>query len=825
MFVRRMIKAADRTAQARIPAFFRRQIVAIGFRRPRRRPRGLLVVRQPNQSNSGQAPESGPIARGARNETGRTLALAIAFGYRRTAPGFGIVLAILLGVILGIAIALAPGTPVNAAPRTARAVPLPKPRPYTAVIAPAVTATLPSTEATPAAPKPAALPKPAAQPTAKPAAPPPTQARPAAPPPAAPAASAADLQLAKKAFEAVRNGRLGNAAESGKAISDPLARKLVEWAILRAEDDDFSFERYRAFIASNPHWPHTTMFRRKAEAALWQQPASDPATVRAFFAHARPLSAKGRLAYARALLALGDRAAALQVARETWRNDAMTADLERQALDLVAPLLTSADHKARMDRRFYAEDDDAGLRAAQRLGGVQVAIAKARQAVINKARNAEGLLDAVPQAARKDAGYVFSRIQWLRRNDKVAEAAQWMLAAPTNASAIIDPDEWWTERRLLARKLLDVSDTRTAYRVAREAVEPEKENAKIEAHFTAGWIALRFLKDPAAASAHFARIVHNDHHPTSLARGHYWLGRSAEAASRHDEARAHYQRGARYVAAYYGQLARARLGMSELALPPAPQPSPAARTHAGRSEIVRAAEILYAIDEGDFVVSMAADLSDRADADTLAMLADLATRRQDARTLLQVGKGALARGLPFEVHAFPTVGLPRYKPAGQQVDPAVAYAISRQESAFNPRAVSSAKAYGLMQVTAGTGKLIAKRIGVPFSAKRLLDDPAYNVQLGAAELGDVLETYRGSYILSFVAYNAGRRRVSEWIERFGDPRDPAVDPIDWVERIPFSETRNYVQRVLENMQVYRLLFGSSRKLLIEADLRRGTVAQ
>jgi soluble lytic murein transglycosylase len=222
------------------------------------------------------------------------------------------------------------------------------------------------------------------------------------------------------------------------------------------------------------------------------------------------------------------------------------------------------------------------------------------------------------------------------------------------------------------------------------------------------------------------------------------------------------------------------------------------------------------------VVSIAADLADRpTDPGALAMLAAVAARNQDARTLLLIGKGAMARGLPFEMHAFPIVGLPRYTPAGPQVDQAVAYSIARQESAFNPRAISSANALGLMQVTPAAGKHIAKRIGVTFDQKRLLSDPAYNVQIGAAELGDALETYRGSYILTFASYNAGRGRVREWVERYGDPRDPKVDPIDWVERIPFSETRNYVQRILENMQVYRVRFGGSSRLMIEADLRRG----
>ncbi len=633
-----------------------------------------------------------------------------------------------------------------------------------------------------------------------------------------------DLAAVRKAIDLVKKDKMPDAAAAGQSVSDPVARKLIEWAILRAEDDEFNFDRYAAFIAANPGWPGITMFRRKAEAALWQDRASEN-TVRTFFASARPTTAKGRLALARAAIAQGDRATAQQYAREAWRNDALTTDLETQALDSFGPLLTGGDHKIRMDRRFYAEDTDAAMRAAQRLGGIQLAIAKARRAVIDKSSNAKTLLDAVPEEGRRDPGYLFSRIQWLRRNDKFAEAAQIMLAAPVDPAVILDAEEWWTERRLLARKLLDTGDVPTAYRVAREGAAPSKENSRVDQLFTAGWIALRYAKDPAAANQYFAQIAQSSAHPTSLARAAYWQGRTAEALGRHDEARTHYSRGAQYPAAYYGQLARARLGGGDISLPPAPEPAPDARSTLARLEIVRAAEILYAIDERDLVVSIAADLADRpTDPGALAMLAEVAARNQDARTLLLIGKGAMARGLPFEMHAFPIVGLPRYTPAGPQVEPAVAYSIARQESAFNPRAVSSANALGLMQVTPAAGKHIAKRIGVSFDQKRLLSDPVYNVQLGAAELGDALETYRGSYILTFASYNAGRGRVREWIERYGDPRDPQVDPIDWVERIPFSETRNYVQRILENMQVYRVRFGGSSRLMIEADLRRGAPA-
>jgi soluble lytic murein transglycosylase len=189
--------------------------------------------------------------------------------------------------------------------------------------------------------------------------------------------------------------------------------------------------------------------------------------------------------------------------------------------------------------------------------------------------------------------------------------------------------------------------------------------------------------------------------------------------------------------------------------------------------------------------------------------------------MVLLGKSALGRGLPLDHYAFPTIGIPPYHAIGPAIEPAVVYAIARQESTFNPKTVSSARAMGLMQVTPEAGRYVSRKFGAAYDEKRLMSDQSYNVQLGAAELGDLYVDYRGSHILTFVGYNAGRGRVRDWIAKYGDPRDPKVDPIDWVERIPFSETRNYVQRVLENLQVYRVRFGGGSKLLIDADLRRG----
>jgi soluble lytic murein transglycosylase len=632
-------------------------------------------------------------------------------------------------------------------------------------------------------------------------------------------ASAADVARVKTAVGLARQGKTSQATDEQREISDPAARKLVEWAILRSDNNNADFPRYAAFIAANPNWPAAGALRRRAEVLLWAENV-EPAKVRAFFAKEPPLTARGRFVLARALIAQGDRAGALGYIREAWRNDPFGSDLEDDAMEAFGNLITTADHKARMDMRLYAEDIEGAMRSAGRAGGNAPTIAKARAAVIKKASNAKALLDAVPAEAKQDVGYIFSSAQWLRRAERAGEAAALVLSIPRDSSATIDTDQWWIERRLIARKLLDDNDAKTAYQVARNAAVPSRENYRVEHQFTAGWIALRFLNDPATAQTHFSKIAQGISNPISLARASYWLGRTAEAMGRQQEARTHYQAAAHYPTAYYGQIARAKLGMKDLVLR-----SPPERHGTLQHELVRAIDLLYAVGERDLIAGMLADLGERAqqEAAVLAAVGDVATRNRDARATLLLGKGALGRGLPLDHYAFPVIGIPEYKTVGPAVDLPTVYAIARQESTFNQRTLSTAKAMGLMQVTPEAGRYVAKKFNIGFDAKKLMSDPVYNVQIGAAELGDLIVDYRGSFIMSFAGYNAGRGRVRDWVERFGDPRDPNVDPIDWVERIPFSETRNYVQRVLENLQVYRVRFGGGTKLLIEADLRRGGV--
>ena len=699
-------------------------------------------------------------------------------------------------------------------------VPLPKPRPIARSVVPKTTAVSsqpPAKNAT--APAVALAPAPVIQPATRQHAAVPPARKPAAPAAMAAASSTpqADQDAVENVIELVRKHKPADATQVQASISDPVARKLAEWIILRSDNNGASAERYNAFISANPSWPSQTFLRRRLEAALWDD-RRDDAIVSAWFADEKPLSAKGKLVLARASLARGDRAGAERLVREAWRGDSMSSDTESAALELFGALIGPGDHKARMDFLLYGSDHEAALRAAKRLGDSQLTLAKARIAAFRKASNTKTLLDGVPRELHSDPGYMFARIQLLRREEKFAEAGQLMLAAPRDPARLHNLDEWWIERRLLSRKMLDVGEHRTAYLIARDAALPARDIYKTEQEFTAGWIALRFLKDPATAAQHFARIGVGSVNPTALARAGYWQGRAAEAAGRSQDARNAYSAAAAQSTSYYGQLARAKLGLPQIEL----NGVPGSRGRGiEKLEVVRAVQLLYALDEREVAIPILGDMGENGDPDVLVGLGELASRSGDARGMLLMGKAALNRGLPFDFYAYPVTGIPPFKSIGPDVEQSIVFAIARQESAFNPSVVSPANAYGLMQVTPDAGRYVCKRHGATFDLGRLKNDPVYNASLGAAELGGLIEDYRGSYIMTFAAYNAGRGSVRKWVERYGDPRDPKVDAVDWVEQIPFSETRNYVQRIMENLQVYRARFGGGSRLQIEADLHRG----
>ena len=570
-------------------------------------------------------------------------------------------LSTVLSIILATSLTVALGWSTSAAPAPEKPkIPLPKPRPIARNVVPkatlAVATTTAARQAPPAGPQ-------VSSPLAGPA--PPARQRVTAPTPArkpvtasavaaTTATSQADTEALENVIELIRRHRPDDASQVEATISDPVARKLAEWIILRSDNNNATVERYSAFLTTNPSWPSQSFLRKRLEAALWDDKREDQA-VWSWFENESPLTAKGRFALAKVMLARGDRANAERLVREAWRNDPMSEDTESIALEMFGPLVTAGDQKARMDLFLYTTDNEpAAMRAAKRLGSGYVALAKARLAAVGRASNAKALLEAVPHELRGDVGYLFSRIQLLRRDEKFAEAAQLMLSAPRDPAHLHNLDEWWVERRLLSRKMIDAGEYRTAYQIARDAALPTRDIYKTEQEFTAGWIALRFLNDPGLASQHFARIGVGSLNPTTLARAGYWQGRAAEAAGRSQEARAAYAAAAEQSTSYYGQLARARLGLPQLELKEAP------RTRgAERLEIVRAVQLLFDLDERDIAIPIFADVGENGDADALAGLGEIAARHAYARGQLLVGKAALNRGLPFDLHAYPVNGIPR----------------------------------------------------------------------------------------------------------------------------------------------------------------------
>ena len=634
---------------------------------------------------------------------------------------------------------------------------------------------------------------------------------------------AAELGSLKIAIKLVQEGKGAEALATSAEFKDSAARKLILWLVLRNDWRAVGFDRANAFVRENPDWPSiTTLIRRRVESLLYDE-KRDPKFVRAFFANSRPVSGEGKLALARALLATGDKVGALPLVKSAYIEDDLNSSIEAETLSTFAGMLGRPDHKARADHLFFSSNRAGAMRAAERAGSDIVALERARVATLQRAKNANALISALPAELQNDSGLLYARMQFRWRADDHKGAVQSILAAPRDVTELVDTDAWWREVRVIVRGLLDRGDPQAAYRIATHIGAPTSENYKADQQFTAGWVALRFLKDPATASKHFARIDDTSQHPATLSRGFYWQGRAAEASGNQGAARAAFEKASRFSTAYYGQIARARLGLKELALHRPVEPSALERSQFSQRDSARALRLLYAAGAPELTIPFYADLVSRADETTVLLLAAVAYEHRDPRGMVLVGKSAYDRGLLIDTIAFPVFGIPDIPKDEIQADRALIYAIARQESQFTQGVTSSASAHGLMQVIPPTARGIAKRLGLPFDHNKLKTDPAYNARLGANELGHLLQSFNGSYILSFVGYNAGPGRAREWIGRYGDPRDPKVDAVDWVERVPFSETRYYIQRVMENMQVYRVLFGDRQGFRIEADLERGRV--
>lgn len=624
----------------------------------------------------------------------------------------------------------------------------------------------------------------------------------------------ADAPALREAIEAYRKGDLEAGDAAAKNALDDFGRTALRWAAVRLQPTKAGPKRIADFVAEHQNWPNENYLLPRLDDSLYTTKAK-PALVRAQFADREPSTAGGRLALARALEAEGKKKEANALARRVWREDDFGKWMEKHVRKEFGDAFSDDDHRYRSARLFYKGHYTASLRAAGLVNKDYLALAKARVAVAREHKS-DRLMKAVPAALRTDPTYEFARVQKLRRSGDYRDAAKILEAVAEHPEKLIDGDAWWDERKMIARKLLDVDEPEIAYKVAAGHTAESPDN-QIEGEFHAGWIALRFLNRPTPALAHFAKAAEIASTPISQSRAYYWQARAAELSEEPDDAGRLYALAAQHSSAYYGQLARARLGYAD-------QPvRRAARVAEGdeRLEPIRVVELFEAIGEKDLAFRLTVDLARTLDDDAqVAALGRILIRSRDARATLVLGKLASYRGVALDDLAFPTFGVPDFKALERSAAKPVVYAIARQESAFRADVTSHAGAKGLMQMLTSTARMTAKRAGVDFDAKRLVTDPAFNAQLGAAHLAELMDDHKQSLIMTFAAYNAGGARVKQWVAAYGDPRAPDVDPIDWIERIPFTETRNYVQRVVENLGMYRARFGEKdAPQLVVKDLR------
>lgn len=626
--------------------------------------------------------------------------------------------------------------------------------------------------------------------------------------------SLAHITKLKDGLDALSRGE----ANAARAIRDSFPRTSLEhrvlaWAIAMRGGRDVPSTEIAAASTMLKIWPGAKTLRRNSERALYRE-KPEPREAIAAFGSNKPETLEGVILLARAHAALGQIREARAVLSPFWRTEKLEPSEEARIIKEFGVILQVSDHRARMERMLYAERINSAERVAELAGAED--LAKAWAAVIRGEKKAEALLKAVP-AAQRSAGYAFAEEKLLRRKKKFAEAAAVMLKAPTDRASLVDPDAWWPERRVLSRELVDQGDMKTAYLIAAAHAAESPANAA-DAEFHAGWYALRGLNDPKTAAKHFARIAEISEGATSLARAYYWLGRAAEAGAPGD-AKAFYKKAAVHGTSFYGQLAAERIGGRALNVA-YPEPSGGDRNVFERREAVHAIRRLqqcgYNVLADILYRELAADIINPRE---LALLVGMAERRGDLGLALRIGKIATARGIDAGALSHPVGAIPadaNISGAGR----ALAYAIARQESEFNVGAVSHAGARGLLQLLPGTAKAVAKQAGLTYSVDRLTSDAGYNATLGAAFLRDQLGRFDGSYVLTFVGYNAGAGRAREWIRRYGDPRGKDIETVvDWIESIPFPETRSYVQRVMENYQVYKMQL--SGQFDIESDLVNG----
>jgi soluble lytic murein transglycosylase len=630
--------------------------------------------------------------------------------------------------------------------------------------------------------------------------------------------------LASRAAELAAKGNYAEARRLAEQSGNPAAINLIEWLYLKDTAETAGFERLAEFITKHPDWPRVPVFAQAAERSLFGHNYAAQKVVDYFRAR-EPETAEGMLAMARAKLATANREEARSWAARGWRMLESDAAAERRVLSEFGSLLGPDAHKGRLWAKIAAQETNAAIRVAKFLSRDHQEAANTAQLLIRNPSGAKKSIAHLSPAMRSEPAMQYALTHYYRKADRNKEAAQILLKMQVDHAKIYGPEEVWTERRLVARDLLGRGDKKswpTAQKLAAEHGFSSGPNA-VEGEFLAGWIALRYLKDPNTALKHFKKLEAITTSRTDRARCKYWLGRTYAVLGQPELSTAAFSEAAKHETVFYGQLAREALGLGELPIAVDEiKPSREVYSRVTNDELVQAFRILAGAGrEGEMGLFLWPIAKRFKTEQEMSAAASIVWDSGGPFMTVRLAKAAGSYGVDIDFWGYPVRAMPAYAAMGPQIEKALVYGVTRQESEFNSQAGSHAGARGLMQLMPGTAKLISRQYKIKYNPK-LLTDPEYNAKLGAAHLGDLVKEFRGSYILSLVAYNAGPRRSLEWMRRYGDPRAEGIDPVDWVESIPFTETRYYVQKVLQNTHVYRSRLAPGSMRGMTADLLRGS---
>ncbi len=614
-----------------------------------------------------------------------------------------------------------------------------------------------------------------------------------------------DFNFAKKAIEEMKKAKWPSAIKYSKKAKDKSIYNFIQWRHLLTKGNRASFNDYKKFIQSNENYPRIGRVKYLAEHKLSTEKLS-PKKIIEWFGSSEPLSGFGKMILGESFILINELEKGKKQIKEGW----ITAELSKSELRFYRKkfkkYLTAKDHIKRADYLAWNNKYWDLKRMLRYLPKDYELLYNARQLLMSKSYGVDNAISKVPLKFKNDAGLNYDRLKWRRKRGRVDSSVEILLKIKNNKEYLVRPDKWWIEREIISRSLIYKKKYELAYKISsNHALTEGSEFAAAE--WMSGWIALSFLNDPLLAKDHFEKFYDNVGYPISLARGAYWLGRTYQKIGNKDLSLKWFLEASNYLTTYYGQLAFMEINPNiKFELSKDLKIKKEYRDYFYKKEIVKTIYLLDELDEDKYTKHMLRHLAnDDINNGSEVLAAELATKIERFDFAIQISKIASYEKRFHNKFNYPIINTPNYINGRKIPERALILSIIRQESEFDISANSHAGAKGLMQLMPYTAKLVAKQAKLPYSRSRLTTDPEYNINLGSHYIAGLILEYDGAYPFAVAAYNAGPKRVRYWKRLNKNPQKDQINYVDWIELIKFRETRNYVQRVLENYNVYRYI--------------------